>query len=136
MEYAIATVCLSGGLNEKLQAIAHAGFKCVELFENDLLSFNGTPSDVRRMIEDLGLKTITFQPFREFEGMPDERRARVFQRAKRKFDLMQGARLRPPDGLLERVAGEPWRPRTCRRRDRPDRRPRPATAKAAAISAK
>jgi 4-hydroxyphenylpyruvate dioxygenase len=89
MEYAIATVCLSGGLNEKLQAIAHAGFKCVELFENDLLSFNGTPSDVRRMIEDLGLKTITFQPFRDFEGMPDERRARVFQRAERKFDLMQ-----------------------------------------------
>ena len=89
MEYAIATVCLSGGLNEKLQAIAHAGFRCVELFENDLLSFNGTPSDVRRMIEDLGLKTITFQPFRDFEGMPDERRARVFQRAERKFDLMQ-----------------------------------------------
>src|SRR6195256_22388 len=89
MQTAIATVCLSGALNEKLQAIAHAGFKYVELFENDLLSFNGTPSDVRRMIGDLGLKTITFQPFRDFEGMPDERRARVFQRAERKFDLMQ-----------------------------------------------
>jgi hypothetical protein len=61
MEYAIATVCLSGGLNEKLQAIAHAGFKCVEMFENDLLSFNGTPSDVRRMIEDLGLKTLALK---------------------------------------------------------------------------
>jgi 4-hydroxyphenylpyruvate dioxygenase len=89
MQTAIATVCLSGVLNEKLEAIAAAGFKGVEMFENDLLSFNGTPSDVRRMIEGLGLKTIAFQPFRDFEGMPDDRRARVFQRAERKFDLMQ-----------------------------------------------
>lgn len=89
METAIATVCLSGALDEKLQAIAGAGFKCVEMFENDLLSFNGRPADVRRMVEELGLRTITFQPFRDFEGMPDERRARVFQRAERKFDLMQ-----------------------------------------------
>jgi 4-hydroxyphenylpyruvate dioxygenase len=89
METAIATVCLSGALDEKLQAIAGAGFKCVEMFENDLLSFNGTPVSVRRMVEDLGLRTITFQPFRDFEGMPDERRARIFQRAERKFDLMQ-----------------------------------------------
>ena len=89
MQTAIATVCLSGVLNEKLEAIAAAGFKGVEMFENDLLSFNGTPADVRRMIEGLGLRTITFQPFRDFEGMPTERRARVFQRAERKFDLMQ-----------------------------------------------
>ena len=89
MQTAIATVCLSGVLNEKLEAIAAAGFKGVEMFENDLLSFNGTPADVRRMIEGLGLRTITFQPFRDFEGMPAERRARVFQRAERKFDLMQ-----------------------------------------------
>jgi 4-hydroxyphenylpyruvate dioxygenase len=89
MQTAIATVCLSGVLNEKLEAIAAAGFKGVEMFENDLLSFNGTPRDVRRMIEGLGLRTITFQPFRDFEGMPQDRRARVFQRAERKFDLMQ-----------------------------------------------
>jgi 4-hydroxyphenylpyruvate dioxygenase len=89
MQTAIATVCLSGGLSEKLQAIAAAGFRAVELFENDLLSFNGTPRDVRRLIDDLGLKTVTFQPFRDFEGMPAERRARVFQRAERKFDVMQ-----------------------------------------------
>lgn len=89
MQNAIATVCLSGGLNEKLVAIAAAGFKNVELFENDLLSFNGAPRDVRHMIGDIGLKTVMFQPFRDFEGMPSERRARVFQRAERKFDVMQ-----------------------------------------------
>jgi 4-hydroxyphenylpyruvate dioxygenase len=89
VQTAIATVSLSGTLDEKLQAIAAAQFKGVEIFENDLLSFNGTPDDVRRMIADLGLETITFQPFRDFEGMPEPQRARVFDRAERKFDLMQ-----------------------------------------------
>ena len=60
MKTAIATVCLSGALDDKLEAIAHAGFERVELFENDLLSFSGSPVDVRRMIDDYGLKTITF----------------------------------------------------------------------------
>ncbi len=88
MRTAIATVCLSGGLQEKLEAIAAAGFTGVELFENDLLSFHGSPTDVRRMAEDLGLEIVTFQPFRDFEGMPDARRDRVFQRADRKLDVM------------------------------------------------
>ena len=85
---AIATVCLSGGLDEKLLAIARAGFKGVEIFENDLLSFHGTPADVRRAAEDLGLAIVTFQPFRDFEGMPADKRERNFARAERKFDLM------------------------------------------------
>jgi len=85
---AIATVCLSGGLDEKLPAIANAGFKGVEIFENDLLSFNGTPRDVRRAAADLGLQIVTFQPFRDFEGMPPDKRERNFTRAERKFDLM------------------------------------------------
>ena len=89
MQTAIATVCLSGTLEEKLQAIAAAQFKGVEIFENDLLSFNGTPTDVRRMVEDLGLVTSVFQPFRDFEGMPEPQRANVFSRAERKFDVMQ-----------------------------------------------
>ena len=76
MKTSIATVCLSGGLSEKLQAIAAAGFRGVEIFENDLLSYNGTPADVVKEMADLGLKAITFQPFRDFEGMP-ERSARA-----------------------------------------------------------
>jgi len=89
MQLSIATVCLRGALDEKLEAIAAAGFKGVELFENDLLSFHGTPGDVRRMVGDLGMEIVTFQPFRDFEGMPADRRARAFARAERKFDLMQ-----------------------------------------------
>src|SRR6266853_5444258 len=88
MKLSIATVSLSGDLAKKLDAIAAAGFKGVEIFENDLLSFHGTPADVRKMVGDLGLEIITFQPFRDFEGMPPEGRERVFARAERKFDLM------------------------------------------------
>ena len=88
MQSAIATVSLSGTLDEKLAAIAAARFRGVEIFENDLLSFDGTPAEVRGIAEGLGLKIITFQPFRDFEGMPGAQRDRVFARAERKFDLM------------------------------------------------
>ena len=89
MKTSIATVCLSGGLSEKLEAIAAAGFRGVEIFESDLLSYNGSPADVAKEVADLGLKVVTFQPFRDFEGMPDAQRTRTFDRAERKFDVMQ-----------------------------------------------
>ena len=88
MQTAIATVCLAGTLAEKLEATAAARFKGVEIFENDLLSFDGTPAEVGRRIADLGLEAVTFQPFRDFEGMPEPQRAKAFSRAERKFDLM------------------------------------------------
>src|SRR5262245_60244647 len=88
MQTSIATVSLSGNLSEKLEAIAAAKFDAVEIFENDLITFNGTPADVRRATEQLGLGIATLQPFRDFEGMPDSQRARVFARAERKFDAM------------------------------------------------
>ncbi|UYG03415.1 TIM barrel protein [Halomonas sp. LR3S48] len=86
---AIATVCLSGDLRTKLEAIARAGFEGVEIFENDLLSFDGSPEEVRRLCERLGLAIVAFQPFRDFEAMPEPQRSRNFQRAERKFDLME-----------------------------------------------
>jgi 4-hydroxyphenylpyruvate dioxygenase len=89
VQTAIATVCLAGTLNEKLEAMAAARFKGVEIFENDLLSFDGTPAQVGRRIKDLGLEAVTFQPFRDFEGMPEPQRGKAFSRAERKFDLMQ-----------------------------------------------
>ena len=48
MKTSIATVSLSGSLGEKLEAIAAAKFDAVEIFENDLVTFNGTPADVRQ----------------------------------------------------------------------------------------
>src|SRR5690606_41407443 len=76
-------------LPEKLAAIARAGFAGVEIFENDFLAFDGSPADVGRMVREHGLEITLFQPFRDFEGMPDTHRQRTFDRAERKFDVMQ-----------------------------------------------
>lgn len=40
------------------------------------------------MVRDHGLEISLFQPFRDFAGMAGEARARAFDRAERKFDLM------------------------------------------------
>lgn len=86
---AIATVSLSGDLTTKLEAIARAGFDAVEIFENDLLSFGGSPDELRQLCASLGLAIVAFQPFRDFEAMPEPQRSRNMQRAERKFDLME-----------------------------------------------
>jgi 4-hydroxyphenylpyruvate dioxygenase len=92
----IATVSISGRLDTKLRAIAEAGFDGVEVFENDLLTHDGgTARDVGRLMRELDLTCTAFQPFRDFEGMPEPMRARVFDRVERKFDVMEelGAKL-------------------------------------------
>ncbi len=85
----IATVSLSGSLLEKLEAAAAIGFDGVEIFENDLLTYNGSPEEVRRIADGLGLALTIFQPFRDFEAMPEPQRTRNLDRAERKFDVMQ-----------------------------------------------
>lgn len=89
MQRSIATVSLSGTLPEKLEAIAAAGFDGVEIFENDLLYYDGSPSEIRKRCADLGLAITLFQPFRDFEGCRRDRLQRNIDRAERKFDLMQ-----------------------------------------------
>ncbi len=89
MKTSIATVSISGDLKEKLQAIAKAGFDGVEIFENDFLAFDESPRQVGQIVRDHGLEITLFQPFRDFEGMPEHLRSRTFDRAERKFDLMQ-----------------------------------------------
>src|ERR671915_116393 len=89
MKTSIATVSISGDLREKLSAISAARFDGVEIFETDFLAFDGTPAEVGGIVRDAGLEITMFQPFRDFEGMPEPQRARTFDRAERKFDLMQ-----------------------------------------------
>jgi 4-hydroxyphenylpyruvate dioxygenase len=88
MQTSIATVSISGSLESKIHAVADAGFDGVEIFENDLLGFPGSPREVSRIIRDVGMQCTLFQPFRDLEGMPTEQRARAFERMERKFDVM------------------------------------------------
>lgn len=89
MRHSIATVSLSGTLPQKLEAIAAAGFDGVELFEPDFTHWSGSACELRRRCDELGLRVELFQPFRDFEGMPDAIFQRSLDRAERKFDLMQ-----------------------------------------------
>lgn len=89
MKTSIATVSISGALPEKLDAIASAGFDGVEIFEQDFIAHDGGAREVGRMIRDKGLDITLFQPFRDFECLPEPLRAKAFDRAKRKFDVMQ-----------------------------------------------
>ncbi len=85
----IATVSISGDLIEKLDAIEAAGFDGVEIFEQDFIAFDGKPREVGQMVRDRGLEIMLFQPFRDFEGLPEPDRTRAFDRAERKFDVME-----------------------------------------------
>lgn len=89
MHRAVATVSLSGTLRQKLEAIAAAGFNGIELFENDFIHFKGSAAELGRITADLGLRIDLYQPFRDFEGMPEAQFQRSLARADAKFDLMQ-----------------------------------------------
>jgi 4-hydroxyphenylpyruvate dioxygenase len=89
MKTSIATVSISGSLTEKLEAIAAAGYDGIEIFEQDFIAHDGSPRDVGRMVRDHGLDITLFQPFRDFEGLPEPYRSKAFDRAERKFDLME-----------------------------------------------
>jgi 4-hydroxyphenylpyruvate dioxygenase len=89
MRRSIASICLSGSLDEKLLAASAAHFEAVEIFETDLIHYDGAPSHVRAMARDLGLAIDLYQPFRDFEGAPDDRLQRSLDRAERKFDIME-----------------------------------------------
>jgi 4-hydroxyphenylpyruvate dioxygenase len=89
MRTGIATVCLSGGLDEKLAAAARAGFDGVELFEPDLIASPRSPDDVRLRAAELGLSIDLYQPFRDFEAVDPDRLARNLRRAEAKFDVME-----------------------------------------------
>jgi 4-hydroxyphenylpyruvate dioxygenase len=101
----MATVCLSGTLEEKLSAAARAGFDGIELFEPDLISSPLAPEELRQHAEQLGLEIALYQPFRDFEGVSEVKLQRNLRRAESKLELMErlGARLLL---VCSNVAGE------------------------------
>jgi 4-hydroxyphenylpyruvate dioxygenase len=88
MRRSIATVSLSGTLEEKLAVAAQIGFDGVEIFEADLVACASTPRQVRERAHDLGLRLELYQPLRDFEAVPPELSARNLRRARLKFGLM------------------------------------------------
>ena len=90
MRRSIATVSMSGTLRQKLEAIAAARFDGIELFENDFIALQRQRrASCARWPPTSASSIDLFQPFRDFEGMPDAQFQRSLDRAERKFDLMQ-----------------------------------------------
>jgi 4-hydroxyphenylpyruvate dioxygenase len=85
----LATVSLSGSLEDKLEAAAAAGFDGVELFENDLINCPRSPAEIRERLHELELELVLYQPFRDFEAVPSELLSANTRRAERKFALME-----------------------------------------------
>ena len=88
MKTSIATVCLSGTLEEKLRASAAAGFDGVEVFEPDFVASPLAPERIAELAADLGLTLDLYQPFRDFEGVGIQRLRQNLRRAAAKFELM------------------------------------------------
>ncbi|MEQ6900434.1 TIM barrel protein [Nocardioides sp. YIM 152588] len=88
MRRSIATVCLSGSLEEKMDAAAAAGFDGIEVFEPDLVVGELSPEEVRARAARLGLSLDLYQPFRDFEGVDDALLADNLRRAEARFAVM------------------------------------------------
>ncbi|GAB3469357.1 TIM barrel protein [Actinophytocola sediminis] len=86
--HTIATVCLSGTLEDKLAAAAAAGFDGVALAQDDLVAAPLSPEQVRRRCADLGLTIDLYQPFHDFEAVPPDVLRANLRRAERKLALM------------------------------------------------
>jgi 4-hydroxyphenylpyruvate dioxygenase len=84
----IATVCLSGNLEDKLTAAQAAGFDGIEVFEPDLIASPWSPAEIGARCADLGLSIDLYQPFRDLDSTDPDRFARNLRRAERKFDVM------------------------------------------------
>ncbi|WP_203716717.1 sugar phosphate isomerase/epimerase and 4-hydroxyphenylpyruvate domain-containing protein, partial [Asanoa siamensis] len=86
---AIATVCLSGTLEDKLAAAAAARFRGVEIFASDLVASAWSPRRVREECARRGLSIDLYQPFRDFEAVPPDVLAANLRRAERTFDVLE-----------------------------------------------
>ncbi|MDP9459018.1 MAG: TIM barrel protein [Actinomycetota bacterium] len=84
----VATVCLSGTLEDKLSAAAAAGFDGIEVFEPDVIASPWSPREIAARCADLGLSIDLYQPFRDLDSTDRERFPRNLRRAERKFDVM------------------------------------------------
>ncbi|WP_110654822.1 sugar phosphate isomerase/epimerase family protein [Salinicola halimionae] len=85
---AMATLCLSGELMNKLEAIARAGFDGVEIFVDDLQSSGLAPSAVGERCRELDLTVLALQPFRDAEALPPVLHRKMLDDVKHHFDTL------------------------------------------------
>ena len=89
MQTSIATVSLSGTLTRSWRRSPPAGFEGVEIFENDCCPSTARPREVRRDGRRPRARRSHLPAVPRLRGHAGAARAPDFDRAERKFDLMQ-----------------------------------------------
>ncbi|WP_241520808.1 bifunctional sugar phosphate isomerase/epimerase/4-hydroxyphenylpyruvate dioxygenase family protein [Steroidobacter cummioxidans] len=79
---------LPGTLDQKIRAIAKAGYQGCEIFEPDLAACELSPGEVRQLAADVGLEIVALQPLRDFDSVPDATFKANLARVEKTFDLM------------------------------------------------
>ncbi|WP_251976286.1 sugar phosphate isomerase/epimerase family protein [Salinicola avicenniae] len=88
MKRSMATLCLSGELDARLEAIARAEFGGVEIFVDDLDGSVLTAREIGERCRDLGLSVVALQPFRDAEGLPAPAHRQKLEAARRQFETL------------------------------------------------
>ena len=89
MRKSIATVSVSGTLEDKLEAVAAAHFAGIELFDADLTAAPMRAEEVAARCRDLGLAIDLFQPLRDVVGVSPALFADRLRFAEAKFEVME-----------------------------------------------
>src|SRR4051812_13029153 len=84
----IATVCLSGSLEDKLAAAAASRFQGIELARSDLIASSWAPRRIREECTRRGLTIDAYQPLLDVEAVPPELFAANLRTAERTFDVL------------------------------------------------
>ncbi|MGZ5477150.1 MAG: TIM barrel protein, partial [Thermoanaerobaculia bacterium] len=83
----VSSLSLSGPLRKKIEAAASSGFDGIEIFREDLVYWDGAPSEVARFAAESGIAVLSLQSLRDFEASPGASRAWILERARRFLDL-------------------------------------------------
>ncbi|MEP6651251.1 MAG: TIM barrel protein [Lapillicoccus sp.] len=89
MRKSIATVSVSGTLEDKLEAIAAAHFAGIELFDADLTAAPMRAEEVAARCRDLGLAIDLFEPLRDVVGVSPAVFVDRLRFAEAKFEVME-----------------------------------------------
>jgi 4-hydroxyphenylpyruvate dioxygenase len=70
----INTILLGGTPAQKIAAAHAAGFERIEILTHDVDGYDGSPEDLSRWLQELGMGLTDYQVLRDFDGAPDSLR--------------------------------------------------------------
>ncbi|MBZ4022645.1 hypothetical protein CKO11_09260 [Rhodobacter sp. TJ_12] len=86
---AISSISFSGQLEDKITAAADNGFTAIEIFREDIIGFDGTPDDIGDFAREAGIRVLSLQSLRDFEGLTGPARIEALARAEKFLELAQ-----------------------------------------------